>query len=120
MKGEMYLKKTDDFAMVHNQGKWVGNKLIGIKSIPNGLDLSRWGIITSKRLGKAVTRNLIKRRLREIIRGFNLKKGYDIIIIGRAGVINSNFTELKNSVYHLLKQGNLLDIGNEKNRIGND
>jgi ribonuclease P protein component len=120
MKGEMHLKKSGDFALVHNQGKWLGNRLLGIKSIPNGLSVSRWGIITSKRLGKAVVRNFIKRRLREIMRDLRLRQGNDIILIGRAGIVSASYLDIKNNVLRLLMQDNLLETHNENNCNGND
>ncbi len=120
MKGETHLNKSEDFALVHSRGKWIGNRLLGIKSMPNGLNLSRWGIITSKRLGKAVVRNLVKRRLREIMRQLNLKQGYDIIIISRVGIVSSSFLDIKNNVIHLLMQADLLEVNNENHCTGND
>lgn len=116
----MHLNKSEDFALVHSRGKWLGNRLLGIKSMPNGLNISRWGIITSKRLGKAVVRNFIKRRLREIMRQLNLRPGNDIIIIGRSGIVSANYTDIKNNVLRLLMQDNLLENHNENNCAGND
>jgi ribonuclease P protein component len=104
----MHLTKSQDYAAVHQQGKWLGDRLIGIKSRPNGLAEARWGIITGKRVGNAVTRNRIKRRLREIMRRVPLKAGHDIVVIARSETAQAEFTELIERTLRLLAQAGLL------------
>ena len=83
MKGEEYLTKSGQFSPVLSQGSsWVGS-LVVMKALPNGLKLSRYGLVTSKRVGKAVVRNRVKRLLREIMRQTPLKPGWDIVFITR-------------------------------------
>jgi ribonuclease P protein component len=107
LKGEIYLKKPADFARVHKQGKYINNRLISLKSHGNGLSFARWGIMTGKKLGKAVIRNRVKRRLREILRQANLKPGNDIVIMARSGAVTADFMELTQAVLGLLKKGGL-------------
>jgi ribonuclease P protein component len=108
MKGEQYLNKPADFARVHGQGKWLGGGLVGIKSCPNNLTRARYGFIVSKRVGGAVARNRVKRRLREIIRQLNLKAGTDIIFSARPQTAQAEFEVLKTAVLDLLAKAGLL------------
>lgn len=115
MKGEQYLTKPEDFARVHGQGNWRGGGLIGIKSRPTDLPFARYGFIVSKRVGKAVVRNLVKRRLREIVRGLNLKPGIDIIFSARPPAAQAEFGILKTAVLNLLAQTGLLVRDDKEN-----
>ena len=78
-----------------------------MKSLPNGLAYTRWGIVASKKLGPAVVRNRIKRRLREILRQANLKPGTDIVIIARSGVAQAAFSEIQLAALELLNKAGL-------------
>ena len=108
MKGEQYLTKPEDFARVHGQVKWLGGGLVGIKSRPNDLPQVRYGFIVSKRVGKAVVRNRVKRRLREIVRHLDLKAGTDIILSARPQAAQAEYAALNTAVLDLLAQAGLL------------
>jgi ribonuclease P protein component len=108
MKGEQHLTKPEDFARVHGQGKWMGGGLVGIKSCPNALAVARYGFIVSKRVGGAVVRNRVKRRLREIVRTLHLKLGTDIIISARPPAAQAEFQTLKTAVLNSLIHAGLV------------
>lgn len=62
---------------------------------PNGLERARWGISVKSRLGGAVLRNRVKRRLREILRRSPLRRGWDVVVQPRtAEVARADFTPL--------------------------
>lgn len=109
MRGEQYLTKTEQYAAVYNKGaSWV-DKLVVMKALPNGLNLSRYGLSVSSRVGGAVVRNRVKRRLREILRHIGLQSGWDIVLIARPAAAKADYMVLKNSVYALLTQAELLE-----------
>ena len=76
----------------------------------DGSDLCRLGLVTSGKIGKAVERNKVKRRLREIFRlnKHLFKPGYDIIFMPKTESKNLSYSELKKNILELLKTGKLL------------
>ena len=104
-----YITKSAQYASVYAKGgSWACN-LVVMKALPNGLTVSRCGFSVSKRVGKAVTRNRIKRLLREILRITLLKPGWDIIFIARPAAATADYTSLKKAVESLLSRARLLE-----------
>jgi ribonuclease P protein component len=103
-----HLTRPDQYAVVHSKGRsWVDN-LVVMRVLPNSLDISRYGFSVSKRVGRAVIRNRVKRRLREILRLKQLVPGWDIIFIARPLVADASYAGLKKSIDNLLSKARLL------------
>ena len=98
MKGEQYLTSQAQFQAVYSGGATWADRHVVVKVLPNELDISRYGLSVSRRVGKAVIRNRVKRRLREIIRHTALKPGWDIVIIARTPAAGADFERLAWSV----------------------
>ena len=100
------LQKDRDFESVFKKGKTLSGKFLFLKVKKNDLQVSRFGLIIGKKISnKAVIRNRLKRQLREIIKNnlFNIKPGFDIVIITKPEIINKNYQEIKNDLEKLLK-----------------
>jgi ribonuclease P protein component len=80
-----------------------------LSAIPNDLEYSRFGYITSKRIGKAVKRNRAKRLLRESVRQFlpDIAGGWDCVIIARTPLTDVNQEKAKSALITLLKRARL-------------
>ena len=114
MRGERYLHKPGQYALVYNKGgSWTGSLLV-MRALPNGLKLSRHGFSVSQRVGKAVVRNRIKRQLRALLRQMPLAPGWDIVFIVRPRAAGSSYAELKKEIETLLSRAQILTEEYEK------
>lgn len=91
------LVKEKDFQGVFKKGKSFFTAELGIKVLANNLDVSRFGISVGLKISKkAVVRNKIKRRLREVFRLklAQIKPGYDFVIIALPGIVDKKYQEI--------------------------
>ena len=72
---------------------------------------NRVGFTVSKKLGHAVVRNRVRRRLREIVRhnAACLPSGYDIVIVARSRAVEAPFGKLTASFLHLADKAGILN-----------
>lgn len=106
------LKKKKDIKRVLKEGETFKEDFLILKMIKNGLKNSRFAFIISQKISKkAVLRNKIKRRLRELVR-LKIKKikgGWDLIFLGTPGLEEKDFWELEEVINKLFKKANLYE-----------
>ncbi len=101
------LRRTREFAAVRQAGRsWV-NELLVLRIAGNKTGLSRVGFSVSRRVGKAVIRNRVKRRLKEIVRQRDIAGSWDIVITARAPAAQASYRELERAMEQLLKRARL-------------
>lgn len=93
--------------LVYARGDAWSCGLVVMRAVPNGLTLSRYGLSVSKKVGKAVVRNRVKRVLREIMRLTPLRPGWDIVLIARPEAATAGYGSLKKAVAGLLSRAHL-------------
>ena len=109
MNKEQRLRSSRDFAVVRRDGRSRADRLLVLVSRPNNLDVTRLGFIVSKRVGNAVVRNRVRRRLKEAARLSQIEYGWDLVFIARQGASSADYKELSGSVKKLLTRANVLD-----------
>ena len=92
---------------IHREGRSAANGLLVFRLSPNGLDRSRFCYIASKRVGNAVVRNRVKRRLREAVRNSDFRPGWDTIIMARRGAGEADYQKLRKAVSNLMRRTRL-------------
>ena len=101
------LRKTGEFAAVRRAGRsWV-NELLVLRVASNEMGLSRMGFSISRRVGNAVVRNRVKRRLREIVRRRDIAGSLDVVITARVPAAQASYRELERAVEQLFKRARL-------------
>jgi len=113
MRKELRLRRRKDFDAVFRQGRAWHNELLVLRSIPNALEHNRYGFITSKRLGKAVVRNRVRRRLRESVRVLPANPGWDVVVSAKARAAEADFQQLNRAVVELLDRAGILAESDE-------
>lgn len=111
MKKTFRIKKDSDFQSVFKGGKSFANRQFVIYMYKNELNVPfRIGLSVSKKVGNAVTRNRIKRHVRQSFTEMKeeIVPGYDFIIIARKPAAEMNGTEIKKSLIHVLKRAKAL------------
>lgn len=104
------LKNTRQFNRVYKKGKSIVNKFVVMYYIPNGLEYNNIGFSISKKVGKAVTRNRVKRIMKESYRlkSENLKSGYDIVFVARVRCNRSKYNDIDIAINNCFKKAKLL------------
>lgn len=108
MQRESRLRKSSDFAAVWSEGRTRVDRFFVLKIRLNGMGVTRFGFSVSKRIGNAVVRNRVKRRLREAVRAVPVEAGFDIVIVARKGAAEADFARIERSVHNLLRRARIL------------
>jgi ribonuclease P protein component len=98
------LKRSSLFHRVRLEGKSEGNSWLGLQVAMNGLPYNRWGFAVGRRIGCAVNRNRVKRRLREIIRlrDGELEAGWDGVVVARSRATLASYQDLEKAFRQLV------------------
>lgn len=120
MQKRFRLRANADFQRVRRMGKSVANRWLVLVWVPNQLADSRFGFAVGKKLGGAVQRNKIKRRLREQLRlhlkANQLRSGMDVVIIARHATKEADYDTLHRALNRLLSRANLWNKDTNKER----
>ena len=97
MKVRYTLKKNSDFRRLYAKGKSAVSPYLVLYCRRNREGVNRLGYTVSLKLGHAVVRNRVRRRLREIVRlnSPKLKSGWDIVVVARTRCVDADYRDLE-------------------------
>jgi len=114
MQWDKRLTGRREFEAVCSHGRSWSNNLVVLRVLPNDLGPSRYGFAVGKRLGGAVVRNRVKRRLREAVRLTATKDGWDMVFIARQATAGADYHALRRATEELLARAQLLSNGRKE------
>ena len=114
MKKSFRVKKEKDFKAIFKDGTSFANRKFVVYQLENQQNHFRVGLSVSKKLGNAVTRNQIKRRIRHILQSVkgSLVEHVDFVVIARKGVETLEYAEMEKNLLHVLKLSKIYQEGN--------
>jgi ribonuclease P protein component len=109
------LRPHGEFERVRQQGRSWSQRWLVVVAAPRRTapaDPARVAVVAGKRLGSAVLRNKIRRRLRAALQPIapQLPTGIDLIIIARAPIVNASVAELTQALTEVLKRAQLWQV----------
>ncbi|MFL5680545.1 MAG: ribonuclease P protein component [Chloroflexota bacterium] len=104
------LSRPQDFAAIQGKGTSRSHPLIIARFLRTDLETTRFGLATGRKLGGAVVRNRVRRRLREALRAMapSFQPGWDVLIIARPAVVEADHDALVGALHRLLGRGGVL------------
>lgn len=104
------VKENYEFRRIYRKGKSAVSPQLVIYCQRNRRGHSRLGVSVSTKLGCAVVRNRVRRRIREIYRLNKAKMlpGYDLIVVARVRAVETDYQKLDRTYLRLLEQLDLL------------
>ena len=90
------LTDSPEFERAYRQGTSFRGRLFSLHAFPNEIDVPRLGLSVSKKVGNAVTRNAVRRRLKEVFYS-NIERipgSFDLVVSAKPAAAEATFEEL--------------------------
>lgn len=108
MRRQQRLRHRQDFAAAYRTGAVFRSQLLVLRVRANpDTPVPRFGFAVGKRLGRAVARNRVKRRLRAAARESGARGGADVVVIARSRALTAPYPELYRALRALLREAQL-------------
>lgn len=109
MQRHLRLRRREDFARLRQAGRTWRHPFFILSVAPNHLPHNRYGFVTSKQLGSAVTRNRVRRQLRAAVNQLHpsLAAGHDIVFIARRPLVGQPFAAILTAMTMTLQRAGL-------------
>src|ERR687885_2825474 len=93
----MRLTDSPEFERVYRQGTAYRGRLFSVHAFPNEYGTPRLGLSVSRKVGNAVTRNAVRRRLREVFHSCipEISESLDLVVSARPAAGTATFEELR-------------------------
>lgn len=105
------LKLNHIFRRLYRKGSSAANRYLVLYYRRNGSNENRIGLTVGAKLGCAVRRNRMRRRLREIYRlhESRFRTGWDIVVVARSRAVTAEYAELEKAYLSLAGKLGLLE-----------
>ncbi len=117
LPSSLHLKRSGDFARVRREGSSAAGRhlVLAVLRDPDATPF-RFGLITGRKVGSAVERNRIRRRLREIIREHQgkIQPGWVLVTIGRWSAPKATYQQLEKDWLRLARKAGVLNDRHEQ------
>lgn len=100
------IKKNRDFVKAYKKGRKVVSNLVVLYKVKNDGAGTRIGITVSKKVGKAVVRNRVRRLIREgiFLNYDKLPDGYDYVFVARVKAAEANYSAITSNVHYAVNK----------------
>ncbi len=104
------LSRPQDFTALQEGGTSRSHPLVAARFLRTNLETTRFGLATGRKLGGAVVRNRVRRRLREALRVMapSFQPGWDVLIIARPALVDADHDALVGALRRLLQRGGVI------------
>ncbi len=112
MRGRLeMIRSPHDFRAIQAGSRSRSHPLVLLRYRRNELDRTRYGVSTARRLGSAVVRNRVRRRLKSVLRGLDgsVERGWDVLLVARPQSAAATQAELAEAIERLLRGGGLME-----------
>lgn len=118
MQKRLRLRNKNDFAKVFKHGKAAANHQFVVYVKKSQAESFRFGVSASKKIGGAVVRNRIRRRVKEIVRQMEpeIRKRVDIVCIVRKPALELDHEGLQRSLRHVFRRAELIEPSPRRQR----
>jgi len=102
------VRRSREYQRAFKAGARVHGRFFTLVLAPNEVSMVRLGIVASRKLGNAVTRNRVKRLIRDVFRRTMLpttQPGLDVVVIPRGGMVEAPYESLQEDFRVTLKRG---------------
>ena len=106
MKKTLPINRNSLFRRLYSKGKTASSFDIVVYTLPNRAGGNRVGITVSTKVGPAVIRNRVRRRIKEAYRTLegNIPGGINMVIVARSASVNRTMPQIRALLKELLKK----------------
>ncbi len=102
------LRRSTEVSAVYRKGRPVHGALLSVRVLRTSSEHSRFAFAVGKKVGGAVVRNRVKRRLRAAITALRPPGGWDVVVIARAPAAETDYHGLMQAIAGLLTRARVL------------